>query len=533
MKRRHVAVSIGAFCVAAALSLSCARTPPYDCIIINGAVVDGTGKPAFTADIGIAGDTVAKIGEIPEREAVTVIDAAGKVVAPGFIDIPTHTDMIEEFPTAHNYVRQGVTTVVSGNCGGSSMKLGEFFAALEEMGIGLNFASLVGQNSIRSEVMGAADRKPTPGELARMREMVADGMKAGAVGMSNGLKYRPAVFAETEEVIELARVAAQYGGFYATHMRSEGESVVEALKEAIEVGEKAGIPVEVSHLKVLSVERWGEGGRLLDLIDAARARGVDITADQYPYTASSTGLTVLFPPWALDGEGWREKAKDPALRKKMKEGIVETMLHERTGNDVNRVRIAKYPADTALEGKGLGDILVERGREPTVENAAELVMDLAGKGSASAVYHALSEEDVALIMRHPYVMHASDGHITEMDVGVPHPRCYGTFPRVLGVYVREKGILTLEEAVRKMTSLPASRIGIADRGILAEGFKADIVIFDPETVADTATFDDPHRYPAGIWHVFVNGVPVVRDGGITGELPGSVIYGSGASKKGR
>lgn len=521
-------VLIASILCAALIAAACkpATTADYDIVITGGHIIDGTGEARRTADIGITGDTISAIGTIPPERGKRVIRADGMIVAPGFIDIHTHTDAILDDPSTHNYTLQGVTTVVDGNCGGSPLDLVTHFSQVAQAGIAINYASLVGQNSIRSKVMGGDDRAPSPEEMEAMKELVAEGMKAGAVGMSNGLKYRPAVFATTDEVVELARVAARYGGFYATHMRSEGTEVIESVREAIEVGEKAGIPVEISHLKVLSVERWGDSVEMLRLIDDARARGVDVTADQYPYTASSTGLTVLFPSWALEGD-WKKKAADPSLRPKIVSGIVDALVHERAGDDMNRVRIAKYSADTSIEGKGLADILRERGLEPSAANAAELVIDLSLAGSASAIYNAISEDDILRIMRHPQVMVGSDGHITEKDVAVPHPRCYGTFPRVLGRYVREQGVLTLEEAVRKMTSLPAKRIGIPDRGTLAEGMRADIVVFDPSTIGDMATFDAPHTYPAGIGWVIVNGAVTAENGAMTGARAGKVIYGPG------
>jgi len=518
-----------ALIIVTAMFCTCLNSGGYDYVIKNGKIADGTGNPWYKADIGIIGDRIAEIGVIPEEKVIHIIDAEGKVVSPGFIDIHTHTDGIESDPTAHNYIMQGVTTVISGNCGGGKLQLREFFEKLEKQGIALNFGTLIGQNAIRSRVMGSADREPTKEEMDEMKRMVEEGMRAGAVGLSNSLKYNPALFAKTEEVIELAKVAAEYGGFYATHMRSEGEGVIESVKESIEIGEKAVIPVQISHYKILNVKLWGTSKITNNLINEARKRGIDVKADQYPYTASSTGLGVLFPPWAFEGKGWKEKIKDKELKKKIKEGIVYIIVNERAGNDLNRIRIASYPEDTSIEGKGLKDILEMKGREVTPENAAELVIELLLKGSVSAIYHTISEEDIERIMKNPAVMHGSDGHITAMNVGAEHPRSYGTFPRVLGLYVREKGILTLEEAIRKMTSLPASTIGLKNTGTLTAGKCADIVIFDPLTIKDKATFENPHQYPEGIDYVFVNGEIVVDHGKTTGNLPGRIIYGPGKS----
>jgi len=433
--------------IVTALFCTVAKNEKFDYVIKNGKIVDGTGNPWYKADIGITADRIADIGLIPEEKGRTIIDATGKVVSPGFIDIHTHTDGIEKDPTAHNYIMQGVTTVISGNCGGGKLQLKEFFEKLEKQRIALNFGSLIGQNAIRSRVMGSADREPTQEEMDEMKRMVEEGMEAGAVGLSNSLKYNPA--------------------------------------------------------------------------------GIDVKADQYPYTASSTGLGVLFPPWAFEGKGWKEKIKEKELKKKIKEGIVYIIVNERAGDNLNRIRIASYPEDTSIEGKGLKDILEMQGREATPENAAELVLELLLKGRASAIYHTISEEDIERIMKNPVIMHASDGHITAINVGAEHPRSYGTFPRVLALYVREKGIITLEEAIRKMTSLPASRIGLIDTGILNAGKCADIVIFNPLTIKDKATFENSHQYPEGIDYVFVNGEIVVDHGKITGKLPGRIIYGPG------
>lgn len=527
--KRSIRGACAFFLVVQALASCTNGSAQYDLIIKNGSIVDGSGGESYPADIGVRGDTIVTIGEIPESAGKTVIDAAGKTVSPGFIDIHTHSDGILDYPTAHNFIRQGVTTVVDGNCGGSALNIAERLDNVAAQGAALNYGTLIGHNSIRSKVMGGAGSEPTPDELAKMKTLVGQGMRDGALGLSTGLIYRPGVFSTMDEVVELAKSAAAYGGFYATHMRSEGKHIIEAVREAIEIGRRAAVPVQISHLKVLSVSRWGDSDEIIRLIDGAISDGLDITADQYPYTASSTGLAVLIPPWAHEGGGWKEKAQDAALRRKIKDGIKHEILTERAGDDLNRIRLARYEADESLEGLGLADILGKKGRGQTLDDAAELALELAGAGNASAVYHAISEDDVARIMRHSHVMHASDAHVTVMGEGVPHPRCYGTFPRVLSAYVREQGVLSLEEAIRKMTSLPADRIGAADRGRIQEGCKADLVVFDPDTIADTATFQSPHSYPAGIEYVIVNGVKAVDHGEIQNSLSGQVIYGPGRS----
>ncbi len=501
----------------------------FDCVIKNGRIVDGTGNPWYIADVGIKDGKIIKIGLISGEKAKQVIDASGRVVSPGFIDIHTHTDDVIKDPSAHNYIMQGVTTVISGNCGGSEMELKTFFNNLEKQGIAINFGSLVGHGSIRGAVMGNEDRDPIEQEMEQMKALAAKAMKEGAVGMSTGLNYKPGFFSKPEEVIELAKVIAEYGGIYASHIRNEGDNVVESLQEAIDIGIKANIPVEISHFKASGAVNWNKSIITLKMVNEARKNGLDISVDQYPYCASSTSLGAIFPAWARAGEGWVEKAKDPEVRKKIRDDLAKILVKNYTAEGLNRVQIANYKADTTLEGMGLQDILEMRGIEVNPVNAAELVMQLEMKRN-EVIYHAMSEEDVQRIMKDPLTMHASDGHITELNVGVPHPRNYGTFPRILGVYVREKGLLSLEEAIKKMTSMPAGRVGIRDAGLISQGKRADIVIFDPETIMDMATYIKPHQYPLGLDYVFVNGEIVVDHGKITGRKPGQIIYGPGKEK---
>lgn len=504
----------------------------YDLLIKNGRIVDGTGNLWYRGDIAIKGGEIVKIGNLTEARAKKTIDASGRVVSPGFIDIHTHTDSVLKFPEVHNYIMQGVTTVIAGNCGGSLSGLKEFFPKLKKRGLGINWGTLVGHGTIRNAIMGGADREPTKEELERMKIMLAEAMKAGAIGMSTGLNYRPGFFSKTPELIELAKVVAQYGGIYVSHIRNEDVNVVESVKEAIAVGFGAFIPVEISHFKVMGAVNWGKSQVILDLVHEAREKGLDITVDQYPYLASSTSLGAIFPAWARAGNGWVEKAKDPVLRKKIRDDLAEILVRNYTAEGLNRVQIARYKSDTTLEGKGLKDILEIRGIEVNPVNGADMIMQLEMKRN-EVVYHCMADEDVERIMKDPVTMHASDGEITEMNVGVPHPRNYGTFPRVLGVYVREKHLLKLEEAIRKMTSMPAGRIGIKDAGLLSAGKKADIVIFNPETIGDKATYQKPHQYPVGIDYVVLSGEIVVDHGQLTGKMPGRIIYGPAADKKSR
>jgi len=499
---------------------------PYDLAIIGGMVVDGTGNPWFKADVGIKGERITYIGVIPEREATEAIRGEGLVVSPGFIDIHTHSDRgLLANPRAENYLYQGVTTVIGGNCGGSSYPIGEHLEKLRQQGISLNFAILVGHNTIRSRVMGMKDVPPTPEELAEMKRMVELGMKQGAVGLSTGLKYVPGAYASTEEVIELAKVAAQYHGIYATHMREEGLGVIEAVKEALLIGEEARLPVHISHHKVMSADLWGASKETLRLIEEARSRGVEVTIDQYPYPATSTGLTVLFPPWSLVGgsEELKGRLSHPETRQKIKEAIVYSIVHDRGGSDIGNITITSFEADQSLEGKNLAEIARQWGLEPTPLNGAEIVMDIQLEGGGSAIYHCLNDEDIERIMRYRGAMVGSDGGITIFGQGVVHPRNYGTFPRVLGHYVREKGVLTLEHAIRKMTSLPAQTLRLPDRGVLRVGAYADITVFNPLRVIDKATWENPHQYPEGIAYVLVNGKVVISKGKHTGALSGYVL----------
>lgn len=505
---------------------SASPAPAYDVIIRNARIVDGTGAPWYRGEIAITGDTIARIDRTIDGTAATVIDAGDRVVAPGFIDLHTHARRgIFKTPAAENYVRQGATTLFEGPDGGSPIPLGDFFKELEETGISVNMAAFVGQGSVRLRVIGAADRQATPEEMEKMKAMVRQAMEDGAFGMSTGLFYSPGTFTPTEEVIELARVAGSMGGIHTSHMRDEAAGVTTSVLETIRIGEEGRLPTQVTHHKVAGVRNWGKSIETLRLIDEARARGVDVTSDQYPYTASKTGLEALLPRWALEGgrAGTLERLGDPETRTRIRAAVIENIRFDRGGGDPKNVQIASSSNEPALAGRTLADITRARGLEPTVENAADVAMNLIREGNVGAIYHTMSEDDVVRILRHPATMIASDGEVPVFGEAAPHPRCYGTFARVLGRYVREKKVLTLEDAVRRMTSMPAQRVRLHDRGILRPGMKADIVVFDPATVTDMSTFEKPHQYAEGVSHVLVNGVAVLADGTMTSARPGRVL----------
>lgn len=499
----------------------------YDLLIRGGTVVDGTGAPGYRADVAVRGDRIVRVSRepIPAGAAVRVVDATGKVVAPGFVDLHAHLDPLLRLPGAESHLRQGVTTALGGPDGSAPFPLRPYLDSAQALGMGMNVAFLAGHNTLRREVVGMADRPPTPEELARMRSMVAQAMGEGAWGLSTGLKYLPGAYSGTDEVVALSRAAADSGGIYTSHLREEGLGLLEGVAEAIEIGRRGRIPVVLTHHKVVGRPMWGSSARTLAMVDSARAAGVDVMVDQYPYTATYTGIGVLVPAWAsANGDSaFERRLADPALRDSIVRGIVFNIVNDRGGGDLRRVQLARVPWMRELEGKTLHDWAVARGMEPTPRNGAELVIEAVRRGGVSAIYHVLDEGDVERIMRHPQTMIASDGRLTRPGDGHPHPRWYGTFPRVLGTYVREKRVLTLEDAVRKMTGMPAARLGLVDRGQVAEGAFADLVVFDPASVADRATFQEPHRYPAGIDYVVVNGTLAVDGGRFTDARAGRVL----------
>jgi len=517
---------VGLVALAAAPLL--AQNARFDILITSARVIDGSGSAWFYGDVGIRGDTIAAVGLLGDATAAIRIDGHGMVVAPGFIDIHSHGRRgIFQTPTAENYLREGVTTIVEGPDGSSPLPLAPFLDRIAHTPISINFATFVGQGTIREQVIGPVNRKATAEEIEKMKELAAQGMRDGAFGLSTGLFYVPGTYTPTEEVIELAKVVGRMGGIHISHMREEAAHVLDSVRETIRIGEEGGLPTQITHHKIIGKANWGQSVETLRLVEEARARGVDVTIDQYPYTASSTGISALFPAWALEGgqKSVLERLAAPGDRARIKATIVENIKVDRGGGDPQNIAIANCGFDGTLAGKNLAEITRARGAAPTIENAADTAIDLQSKGGCSAVYHAISEDDVVRILRSPYTMIASDGEIPVFGQAAPHPRSYGTFARVLGVYVREKKVLTLEDAVRRMSGYPAERLKLWDRGLLRPGMKADVVVFDPEKVADRAEYQKPHQYSVGVHEVIVNGKLVLHGDAVTAERPGRVLYG--------
>lgn len=516
-----------------ALSLFVCVPPqrPYDIVLKNGFVVDGSGNPWFKADVAVKGNKIVKVGSIDESQAKRTIEAENLIVTPGFIDVHTHCDRrISGIPTVDNYIRQGVTSVIGGNCGGHPFPLSVLFKNLEESGISVNFGCLIGHNTIRREVMSYKMEEPSKEEMERMKSLVDQEMRTGALGFSTGLSYLPGIYSKTEEIVELVSAVAPYAGIYATHLRNQGQHITEAIEEAIEIGESNGITVQISHIKLSDDAVWHEVERITNPVEKARRRGVEVTLDQYPYTATSSGFTSSFPSWAFEGgkEKFLERLKDRETYETIKSYIIQRRLTSTKGIDkLETIYISSYENNPEYEGKNLQEILVSQGKDPTVENGGDLIIDIEKDGGASCVFFQMDERDVEELMRLPYNMHASDGAVRELGIGVPHPRNYGTFARVISHYVRKKGILFLEEAIRKMTSLPAQTFRLRKRGLIREGMYADITVFDKELFRDRATFSDPHQYSQGLAYVIVNGEVVVENDKHTGKRPGMILYGPG------
>jgi len=510
-------------CALSLLGIAGNQAPPrYDLLIKGGRIVDGTGNPAYFADVAVSKGKIVRIGRnlgVADR----TLDAKGMVVAPGFIDVHTHAENVTRLPDAENYIRMGVTTIVVGNCGTSVKDVAKFFEEVDRKAA-VNVATLVGHNTVRSAAMGGSfDRPPTPVELTKMQQMVERGMKDGACGFSTGLIYLPGTFAKTDEIVSLAKVANQYDGIYATHMRNESDKVLEALEEAFTIARGSGIRTEISHLKI-GKAGWGQTNEVVTALENARREGLDVTQDQYVYTASSTNLTQMIPSWAKEGgrDKFKQRLKDPAVKAKMIEEM-RTNLDLRSDKDYEYAVVASYGRDKSLNGLTIPAATKKVKGDDSLESQMEFIFDVEANGGASGVFFGMNEEDIKRFMQLPTTMFAADGSCRDFGQDVPHPRSYGNNARVLGRYVRETGTISLEDAVRKMTSLPASTFRLEGRGILKEGFAADLVVFDPEKVEDKSTYDDPHHYAVGFRHIVVNGVPVILDGKSTGKRPGMAL----------
>jgi N-acyl-D-amino-acid deacylase len=496
----------------------------FDTIIRNGRVIDGTGNPGVHADVAIKDGKIAAIGRVVGA-AKNELDARGLVVTPGFIDVHTHAEDIDDQPLGENFLRMGVTTIILGNCGASALNVGDFFAGLEAKTCSPNVATLIGHSTVRRRAMrGSFDRVPTPEELAEMQALTRKAMEDGALGLSTGLIYLPGVFAKTEEIIELARIAGEFGGIYATHQRSEGREIFSSLAEIFRIAREAKIRAHVSHLKLSGPANWHQADKVLAAIEQARAEGLDITQDQYAYTASSTGISQLIPEGFREGGQARflERLADPAA----KSAVIAEMkgdLEKRKSPDFSYAVIASYRPNPCFNGMNIVQAAALEFGRASIDEQIEMILEIERNGGASGIFHGMCEPDLETFMRHPNTMFASDSGVRRLGADVPHPRGYGNNARYLGRYVREKEILRLEDAIRKMTSLPAHTFQIRGRGEIREGYAADLVVFDPTKVADPSTFTDPHHYAVGFHTVLVNGERVVAEDRHTGARPGQVI----------
>jgi N-acyl-D-aspartate/D-glutamate deacylase len=550
-----------AFGLLAGTLFAAAPPRPFDIVITNGHIMDGTGSPWYSGDLGIRDGKIAAIGNLSTAQRSRTIDAHGMVVAPGFIDMLGQSELtILVDPRLPSKIYQGITTEITGE--GDSVAplndamiqadhatyqhyhitpdwrtLRQYFARLEKQGMGINLATYVGATGIRRMVLGDADKQPTPAQLAQMKELVRQGMRDGAVGLSTALEYAPAPYAKTDELIALATVAAQYGGIYATHMRNESDSEMEAIDEALRIGKEAHIPVEIWHLKAAGKENWGRMPEVVAKIDAARAQGIDVAADTYAYTAWFNSLSAFIPPWAHDGGDTKliERLKDPGTRARIRKDLLtpakdwDNEWEEIPGPEAVLIGVVQNPKLLPLQGKTLAQVAKMWNEDPIDALFDLLIKDDAFTGVA---VFGMSQPDVTLALQQPWVSIDNDASGTSPE-GIlgqehPHPRAYGTFPRILRKYVREEKKLTLADAIRKFSALPAQRLRLTDRGVLKKGMWADVVVFDPATIRDLATYENPNLLSQGMEYVLVNGVPVISQGKMTGALPGKVLRGPGS-----
>jgi len=555
-----VAVISLIFLLTCSLSFAEKPAPSFDLVITNGHIIDGTGSPWYSGDIGISNGKIAAIGNLSEAARKRTIDAREMIVAPGFIDMlgQSETTILVD-PRLPSKIYQGITTEITGE-GGSAAPLNDsiiqndrpsyshyhvtpdwrtlrqYFARLEKQGMGINLASYVGATQVRRMVLGDDDKQPTPEQLEQMKQLVREAMRAGAVGVSTSLEYAPAPYAKTEEIIALASEAAKFGGIYATHMRNESDAVLTAIDEALRIGREAHIPVEIWHIKVAGKNNWGRMPEVVSKINAAREAGMDITADTYAYTAWFNSFSAFIPPWAHDGGDAKmiERLKDPATRARIRKDMMtpskdwDNEWQEIPGPESVLIGVVQNPKLLPLQGKTLAEVAKLWNKDP-IDALCDLLIE--DNAFTNVAVFGMSEPDVALALQQPWVSIDNDSSGTSPE-GIlgqehPHPRAYGTFPRILRKYVREEKKLTLEDAIRKMSASPAQRMRLTDRGVLKTGMWADVVIFDPATVRDLATFENPNQLSEGMQYVLVNGVPVIDEGKMTGALPGKVLRGAG------
>ncbi len=498
-----------------------------DILITNGKIIDGTGNSWYYGNIAVKDGKIIKVGREVNLSARKIIDAKGLIVAPGFIDVHTHLEGDEsKDPEAKSFIYDGVTTCITGNCGSSNIDIGKYLKWIDSLKLSINIATLIGHNDVRKKVMGRANRDATPDEMKQMENIVDKAMKDGAVGFSTGLIYIPGTYTKTPEIVELAKIAARYNGVYATHMRDEGDSVTYAINEALTIGREAKIPVEISHFKLSGQQNWGRSKETVPMIEAARKEGIEVTIDQYPYTASSTSISTLIPDEILaDGQ---DSVNARLEKREIKKYVISSLLKrlkKRKLKHFSYAVVAYYSPDTTYNGKSIEQINLMKGKKHKRKAEAETIIDIMKTGGASAIFHGMSEEDIKRIMKYPFNMFASDATIRTLGSGMPHPRGYGTNARVLAKYVRDEKIISLEEAIRRMTSLPAQKFQLNNRGLLREGYAADIVIFDEKEVQDVSTYDKPHAYSKGFHFVLVNGVLTVENEKHIGARAGQALYG--------
>ncbi len=501
----------------------------YDIIIRDACLIDGTGTSGYTSDIAVKSGKIAKIAKTISGSAQREIEASGRIASPGFIDMHTHCDkdILKNTNTrqALNYLFQGVTLLIGGNCGMSTVNVTDFSNQVNNSSIGLNVGMLIGHNRVREAVMGRVDRHANDCELTEMKKIVSNEMKNGAFGMSTGLIYIPGAYCDANEIAELCKIVQKYNGIYTTHLRNEADGIMESIEEASEIGRQSKIPVHLSHHKLVGKHMWGKSTETLGKISEYKSQGIDISFDQYPYNATSTTIDAFFPDWALEGglQDIKNRLKESKTRKQILKVVIWNMENARGGGDPKNVVICNSPNKPEIEGKSLAQLTKENNLIPTCENASQIVLDLTALGDVRCIFHCLDEKDVEFVMKNKDGIVASDGIVVEFGKQKPHPRSYGTFPRVLSKYVRKRKIISIENAICKMTLNPAKRLGLTDRGVLKEKAWADIVVLDPLEIEDISTFERPHQYAKGVDFLIINGVLVIDDGKFTGEMAGKFI----------